>query len=127
HGQWGDNRGSVAVVDRSGKKTTLGGPFGAIQGVAWGAGGKEVWYTVIGDNSGSELRAADLSGRTRVLHSSIVAIEIFDVAPDGRVLLGREESQREVVALLDGFPEPRQILIPGEASLALGATKHGQA
>jgi hypothetical protein len=127
HGQWGDNRGSVAVVDRSGKKTTLGGPFGAIQGVVWGAGGKEVWYTVIGDNSGSELRAADLSGRTRVLHSSIVAIEIFDVAPDGRVLLGREESQREVVALLDGFPEPRQILIPGEASLARGVTNDGKA
>ena len=35
HPGQGDDGGSVAVVDRSGKKTTLSKPFGSAQGLAW--------------------------------------------------------------------------------------------
>ncbi|HJQ97846.1 MAG TPA: hypothetical protein VJ826_05985, partial [Candidatus Polarisedimenticolaceae bacterium] len=54
HSAWGDNQGHLAVVDLSGKKKRLAEGFGAIQGVAWPPGGKEVWFTAQTDK-GSEL------------------------------------------------------------------------
>ncbi len=41
----GDDRGTVAIVDRSRKKTTLSGEYAAEGGLAWAPGGKEIWFT----------------------------------------------------------------------------------
>jgi Tol biopolymer transport system component len=126
HSAWGDNRGGVAVVDRAGKKTLLAPDLWGVQGIAWTPDGREVWYTDFSGNQGT-LRAVDLGGRSRAVYSSIAWIELFDIAPDGRVLLGRQHPQREVLALLDGYTEPRPIIIPGgEASQIGGVMPDGR-
>ncbi|HEX5041714.1 MAG TPA: protein kinase, partial [Candidatus Polarisedimenticolaceae bacterium] len=117
HPIWGDNQGALAVVDRAGKKTTLASGFWAIQGVAWSPSG-EIWFTDQMGEGGNLMHAVDLSGRQRVVFSSIEPIELFDVAPDGRALLGSAHAQREGVALLKGWTEPRPLVIPGEVSEA---------
>src|SRR5262249_23113661 len=128
HPVWGDNRGNLALVDRAGKKTTLAKDYAAIQGVAWAPGGKEIWYTASVDGAaGGSIYASDLAGRSRVVYASISPIELFDIAADGRVLVGRHQQQREVLGRLAGFAEARPLLIPGEASTARGISADGRA
>jgi Tol biopolymer transport system component len=119
HPVWADNRGDVAVVDRSGHKTVLAHDFAALIGIAWAPRGDEVWFTgVRGDHTGFALHAYDLAGHSRVVHSSISPIELFDIASDGRVLLGGQRNERSVLAVLAGFTEPRNLVVSGESSLA---------
>ena len=126
HPAWGDNRGDVAVVDRSGKKTTLAADFATVHGVVWAPGGKEVWFTGVKGDEGSTLNAVDLAGRSRVVYSSIAAIELFDIAADGRVLLGSQRPEREAVALLAGYAEPRALVVPGESSIVRTLSPDGR-
>jgi hypothetical protein len=63
-----------------------------------------------------------------VVYASIGGIELFDIAPDGRVLLGRQQAERGALALLNGFTEARALLLPGgEASQASGIRADGRA
>ncbi|MGH7336106.1 MAG: protein kinase domain-containing protein, partial [Myxococcota bacterium] len=127
HPLWGDNQGSVAVIDRHGAKKTLASGYGAVQGLAWGPSGKEVWYTTGEEDGAARLIATDLAGRSRDVHADLGGMELFDIAADGRVLVGREQNRREVLALLDGFAEPRLVAVRGESSLARGMTRDGRA
>jgi Tol biopolymer transport system component len=128
HPVWADNRGDVAVVDRSGRKTVLAPDFAALIGLAWAPRGDEVWFTgVRGDHTGFALHAYDLAGHSRVVHSSISPIELFDIAPDGRVLLGSQRNERSVQAVLAGSSEPRPLVVSGEASLARYVAPDGSA
>ena len=45
HPIYGDNRGGVAVCDRSGKKRTLTRDWAVVEGLAWSPDGSEVWFT----------------------------------------------------------------------------------
>ena len=82
----GDDGGSVVVVDRAGKKTTLSKPFGSAQGLAWSPDGREIWFTAaeVGNRG---LYAVTLSGKLRVLATVTGSLTIQDVSRDGRVLL----------------------------------------
>ena len=126
HPSWGDNRGNVAVIDRSGKKTMLAQDFAAVQGVAWGPGGREVWFTGVSGDQGSALYAVDLAGKRRSIYTSLAQIELFDIAADGRVLLGSQRQEREAVALLAGYVEPRNLVIPGESSIVRTVSPDGR-
>jgi hypothetical protein len=128
HPVWADNRGDVCVVDRSGRKTVLAADLTAVIGVAWAPRGDEVWFTAVrGDHTSFVLYACDLAGRERTIHSSITPIELFDIAPDGRVLLGSHRNERSVLAALAGFSEPRNLVVSGEASLARYVAPDGSA
>jgi Tol biopolymer transport system component len=128
HPVWADNRGDLAVVDRSGRKTTLGSDFAAIIGVAWSPRGDEIWFTgERGDSDGFALYATDLAGKIRIVHSSISPFELFDIAPDGRVLVGRHTNERQVTAVLAGFTEARSVIVSGESSLARYVAPDGRA
>jgi hypothetical protein len=118
HSAWGDNQGSVAIVDRSGKKTTLTPVFQGVQGLAWSPRG-EIWFTEPGQNMGSAIHAVDPAGKTRVVFSTLEPIELFDVAADGRALVGSHHPQREGTALLYGWDAPRPLVVPGEVSESL--------
>jgi eukaryotic-like serine/threonine-protein kinase len=89
HPTLGDDAGNVAMVDSSGRKRTLSPRQSAIEGINWTPSGKEVWFN--GAEAGIEfqVRAADLSGHTRVVDRIPGIPALYDVARDGRVLLGQ--------------------------------------
>ncbi len=78
-----DNRGSVAVVDRSGKKRTLTPEENAESGLAWSPNGKEIWYSAGYGLSGDNIFAADLRGRRRVLYRATGDASLLDVSREG--------------------------------------------
>lgn len=91
HPAHNDTRGTVAMVDLSGKKTTLTPEYLSAEGLAWAPSGKEIWFTAAKTGSRTELRAVTLRGRERVVFRQAVAVKLHDIARDGRVLLANVE------------------------------------
>ena len=84
---FGDDRGTVAVVDRSGKVRHLTGVWKSIQGTAWARGGKEVWFTAADEGPIRALYAVSRSGRVRTVMNPPGSLSLQDISPSGEVLL----------------------------------------
>ena len=89
HPTLGDDAGYVAMVDSSGRKRTLSPPQSALENMNWAPSGKEVWFSSALVNTEFQLRAADLSGHTRVVDRIPGIPTLYDIARDGRVLLAQ--------------------------------------
>jgi eukaryotic-like serine/threonine-protein kinase len=105
----GDDRGDVCVVDLAGHKRVLSGGWSSLDGLAWTPSGSEVWFA--GSNTGSSrsLYAVSLSGRVRPVLRVPGSLVLFDIAPDGRVLLEQQEARRLIVGVTPGSPQERDL------------------
>jgi Tol biopolymer transport system component len=92
-----DNAGSIAIVDRSGKKQTLAAGYLALEGLAWSAKKNEVWFTGALKGARYDIWAATLKGRVRLVYSAPVSLVLQDIAPDGRVLFTSEEQRTKLM------------------------------
>ncbi len=104
-----DDRGSVAVVDLSGKKRTLTTNWPSVQGLAWSPGGEEIWFTASPSGPMRALYGVTLSGRLRQIARVPGAIRLHDVTKDGRVLVTRESIENGVFALAPGATRERDL------------------
>ncbi|HTS08873.1 MAG TPA: protein kinase [Candidatus Eisenbacteria bacterium] len=82
-----DNRGRVRVTDVAGHVNTLTQEWESAGGLAWRSDGKEIWFAAVNKGMNLNLMAVNLSGKIRTLLDLPVAINLQDVAPDGRVLV----------------------------------------
>jgi serine/threonine protein kinase len=105
----GDNGGSVAVVDLSGRKTTLSSPCLATAGLDWSPSGEEIWFAGARSGARNDLWAVDLSGRERLLWRESGDMTLHDIATDGRVLMSRVNQTREIAGLAPGASEERNL------------------
>jgi Tol biopolymer transport system component len=85
-----DDGGTVAVVDRAGKKRTLAGPFSSEYGLAWAPDGREVWFTATQVGGNRALQAIALSGDARLIARVPQSLTLQDVARDGRALVAHD-------------------------------------
>ena len=104
-----DNRGSLVVVDRSGKKTMQSAEESSESGLAWSPDGKDIWYSAGYGLSGSEVFTIDLRGRRRSLYRATGDVTLLDVSRDGRTLLARQGNQREMRCLRPGEAQERDL------------------
>jgi serine/threonine protein kinase/Tol biopolymer transport system component len=109
HPARGDDGGSVAVVDLSGKHTILSSGWISAQGLAWSPSGEEIWFTATKAGVGRALHAVDLSGRERLLARVPATLTLFDAARDGRVLLKREIARTEIKGHIAGDSQEREL------------------
>ncbi|MGD1149010.1 MAG: protein kinase [Thermoanaerobaculaceae bacterium] len=93
HAVLGDGRGSVALVDADGHKTTLTREFTNVAGLAWSADGREIWFSAQTAGMQQQLFAVTPDGRQRRLQDLPSRVFLHDVAPDGRVLLASGTAQ----------------------------------
>jgi eukaryotic-like serine/threonine-protein kinase len=105
HPLYGDDRGTVRVVDRARKVRTLTPEWPTEQGLAWSPDAHEVWFTAAENNDEMSVRSVDLSGRMRLLLRSFHRVKLQDVARDGRVLLTTEDIQSDIRAGVGGGGE----------------------
>ncbi|MCI4348371.1 MAG: serine/threonine protein kinase, partial [Thermoplasmata archaeon] len=81
--------GSISVIDRDKKKTTVvQNAVGDFADVAWDSSGKEIWYE-FGISGSDSLQAVDLTGRRRLLLRVPGRIQLFDLSSEGRALLNK--------------------------------------
>ena len=110
----GDDAGGVSMVDRSGKRTALAEGYNSVRGLAWSPDGREVWFSATRGGSGGgqeELNAVTRDGKMRVVLSGPSRSTLFDIAPDGRALIGHETPDRRVEALLAGANAPVDVSV----------------
>ncbi len=104
----GDDGGSIAVVDRSGKKQVLSPAFSSAQGLAWSIDGR-LWFTatpVGGDRAiYSTTRSGKASPRVRVPGSLLLQ----DISREGRMLVTRDTHRLELVGLARGDSKERDL------------------
>jgi hypothetical protein len=97
------------VVDLTGKKTALSSGWVSVEGVAWAPGGNEVWFAADTDNWAHTLRAVTLSGKQRVLFHSPSSVALFDVTPDGQVLMDSRSVRIEMIGFRDDETKERNL------------------
>ena len=88
-----DDRGSVLLVDLSGHVSVLSPEWESEDGLAWSPDGKEVWFTAVEKGLSRQLHAVNLSGRARKILDLPAGLTLEDVAPDGRVLVCRDDER----------------------------------
>ena len=99
HPVYDDDRGWVAVVDETGKYQRLTSEYSGARGLAWSRSGNEVWFTAGIHNTEFQLLGVSLSGKTREILNTPGRVRLLDIAPDGRVLLAREDTRTEMTAI----------------------------
>jgi Tol biopolymer transport system component len=109
HDQPGDDGGSVAVVDLTGAKRTLSRGNTSLQGLAWSPDGREIWFTAAKVGTYRGLFAVTLDGKERIVTQVPGVLTLHDVRRDGGVLLARENWRREMVGLIAGAKEERNL------------------
>src|SRR5215471_2893323 len=97
--QW-DNRGWVAMVDLTGKKTVLAGEWSSENGLAWSPAGSEVWFTADKGGESSALYAVTLAGSERLVLRTTTNLSLCDISRDGRVLLDSYSDPANIAGLL---------------------------
>jgi hypothetical protein len=106
----GFTEGRIAVVDQEGHQRDLTALWDDFCGVAWSAGGREVWYAA--SPSGSmdcELRAVSPDGKDRLVARLPGSVALFDIAGDGRVLLSHGKRRFETRGRLPGEAAERDL------------------
>jgi dipeptidyl aminopeptidase/acylaminoacyl peptidase len=117
-----DDRGGVAVVDLTGKKTGLAEGYWGEEGLAWSPDGKEVLFSTGVGYSNFDVRAVTLTGRNRVALPSSGGLTLFDISREGRWLAAREDVKWRLMAMAPGANMERDLSwLDGSLVVALSA------
>jgi len=108
HPLMGDDRGTVAVVDLVGRKNTLISEMPGVSGLAWSAGGEEVWFTA-GLEHTYDLFAVTLSGKRRLVARAPTHLQLEDIARDGRVLLTAYDRRNGLIGMAPNETKERDL------------------
>jgi predicted Ser/Thr protein kinase len=106
--QW-DDRGSVILVDRAGKRTLLAGDYEGEEGLSWSRAGDEILFTAWPAASALTLFGVDLSGNLRVALGSAGGLTMHDVSRAGRWLVTHDESRDSISVLAPGASVERDL------------------
>ncbi|HEY3202368.1 MAG TPA: protein kinase [Thermoanaerobaculia bacterium] len=93
HPVFGDDRGSVAVMNLAGKKTILSPGWESAQGLAWSPSGEEIWFTAGRSGTSRGLYAVTPAGRERPVLVAPGSVTLQDISRDGRVLLAETDTR----------------------------------
>ncbi len=92
-----DNRGSVAIVERTGQKKTITGEFQAAEGLAWKPSGDQIWFTAAKTGAKFALYAVNLRGRERMIYAQSSSLVLRDISKDGRVLVTSFDQRMKLI------------------------------
>lgn len=85
-----DDKGSVYLVDQTGRVQNLSPEYDSTDGLAWNSDGKEIWFTAAVSGYTRSLLAVNLAGKVRTILNIPAGLTLQDMAPDGRVLVSRD-------------------------------------
>jgi hypothetical protein len=107
-----DDRGSVEVVslgDQPSPPRVVAGPFWTLTGLAWRPDGKELWFGASRASEPAYVIAVTLDGQERVVTRGPGRLSVEDIAPDGRVLLGRTSRRHRLRGAVASHPAEMEL------------------
>jgi len=90
----GATMGELRVVNRSGQGRAL--VKGQCDSLAWSPKGREILYAVTCRDDRREIRAVGLTGESRAVHAVLGTLAVWDMAPDGRALVGHSLDRKGI-------------------------------
>jgi eukaryotic-like serine/threonine-protein kinase len=107
HPIFGDDQGSVAVVDLQGHQKQLSTSYSSTQGLVWSPTGDEIWFSAVRAGIYRSLFATTLRGSERPLLSAPGNVDLQDALANGRVLLDDSSSRRVLMVFTPDYPQGR--------------------
>jgi DNA-binding winged helix-turn-helix (wHTH) protein/Tol biopolymer transport system component len=104
-----DDRGVVSVIDLAGHKRVLSTGWESEEGLAWSPRGNEVWFTATVAGLQRQLYTVDLSGKVRLSFRGPGGVTLHDIAPDGQLLLTRDEHRTGIMGMAAGATRERDL------------------
>jgi eukaryotic-like serine/threonine-protein kinase len=111
HSIFGDDRGSVAVVDLVGHKRILTQEFASTQALSWRPDGNELWFSAATTGSAADLYAVSLQGTLRTVTRVPGGLRLLDVGRDGRVIMAQGHVRRAAMVLGAGQTAERDLSV----------------
>ncbi len=105
----GDDGGDIAFIDAQGVKRTLAAGWASARGVAWGRGGREIWFTAARSGLTRALHAVSLTGKLRLVAAFPGTLTLCDISASGRVLISREQLRARMIGLSEGNPKEQDL------------------
>ncbi|HZP06262.1 MAG TPA: winged helix-turn-helix domain-containing protein [Terracidiphilus sp.] len=109
HPTYDDDEGVVAVIDLEGRRTVLASGWESEEGLAWSTNGKEVWFSATRAGLQRQIYAVDLTGHLRPAFHSVGGVTLQDIAPDGRVLMTRDEHRAGIMGEAQGAAKEQDL------------------
>jgi len=112
HPVWGDDAGTVMIINRQGEAVVRGQEaWNSTSGLAWTPTGDEVWFSgeAIGKGRGRDIMSLSVTGKDRIVLPVPGRLTLHDIHNDGRVLLAIENGRRETVVGRLGDPQERNL------------------
>ena len=102
--------GAIAVVDvASAKRTELSAGWATVQGLAWGADGREVWFTAAREGIEREIFGVTLSGKLRLVRTMQGTPALLDLRADGNALLTEDDYRSSAIVFHPAQPGGRDL------------------
>jgi len=108
HVNSGDD-GRVVIIDVHGNRKASSSFYSSVEGLAWSATGKEVWFSAVPAGAARSIYALDLSGKERLIYRSPGGLTIHDISRTGLVLLTADKSRVAIFALPPGETHERSL------------------
>jgi eukaryotic-like serine/threonine-protein kinase len=109
HPSQDDDQGIVSLVDLAGHKTVLSTGWESEEGLAWSPDGREVWFSATEAGLERRIYAVDLAGHQRLAYHALGGVTLQDIAPDGRVLLTRDENRAGMLGMAEGASKEQDL------------------
>jgi Tol biopolymer transport system component len=109
HPIFGDDRGYVATVDRSGNVRRLTELWKSIQGIAWAPDGEEIWFTAADRGPTRALYAVTRGGKTRTIMRPPGSLALQDISREGEVLLAEWTTRYGIAGATAADTEERDL------------------
>jgi len=104
-----DNRGSLRVVDLSGKAVTLAEGYSSEEGIAWAPDGERLFYSASDSGGHYAIHSVDLEGNVREIHRETGGVLINDINDDGTWLVTSYRGVSELWARGPGMEQEKNL------------------
>ncbi len=108
HVATGDD-GRVVITDREGKPKATSRFYTTVEGLAWTADGKEVWFAASPSGAARAVYAMDLSGHERTVLHVPGTLTLQDISRSGRVLLTEDNAEYQMMAMAPGATSEKNL------------------
>jgi len=109
HNLYGDDGGTVSLLDLNGKKLDLTERWASVIGAAWSPSGDEIWFTATSTGFSRSLRGVTPAGKSRELLSAPGTLTLHDVGAGGRALISRDALRAGAIGFAPGETKERDL------------------
>lgn len=105
----GDDRGTLEIIDRTGRPIARSESAWTLEGLAWHPSGKEVWFSAGYADVSRKVHALSLEGQQRQVYAAPGSLTLLDIDAKGRMLLTTGLTRSRMFGKVNGETRERSL------------------